>query len=371
MKNRKFDFNHIDHDLAFIYAEQLNDYIAKMYLKHLGVFPSTTTYTINHKTSEDEIIQSVIKEFDLSFENGHISIHEDISCVIENNETRRKKNLSECILIVSDYIWITYYTGSYISLLYSSKAGKADLKRVTDLISEKLNSSINVPEKKFGIISRSGISLSIKEFSTRTINLDISSNYNDDFIEHHERISAFLSDKTANGIVLLHGKHGTGKTSYIRYLINQINQHFIYFPIDFIEAVASPDFIPFISAQSGKVLVIEDCEKGILSRESGNNSQIITNLLNLGDGLLGDALNLKLICTFNTNLRQIDKALLRKGRLIDRYEFKDLEMKKAERLAKKLNLKESISGDISLADLYNLGMPDFSKDESHGIGFKI
>jgi ATP-dependent 26S proteasome regulatory subunit len=41
----------------------------------------------------------------------------------------------------------------------------------------------------------------------------------------------------------------------------------------------------------------------------------LINILNNSDGLLSDELCIKFICTFNAPLKDIDEALLRKGRL--------------------------------------------------------
>ena len=89
-------------------------------------------------------------------------------------------------------------------------------------------------------------------------------------------------------------------------------------------------------------------------------------LLNLTDGIIGDVLNIKLICTFNTSLSNIDKALLRKGRLSLKYEFKKLAKEKCRKIAH----DDSINEDMSLADLYNRDEEnDYSKTNSHKIGF--
>jgi ATP-dependent 26S proteasome regulatory subunit len=69
------------------------------------------------------------------------------------------------------------------------------------------------------------------------------------------------------------------------------------------------------------VLVIEDAEELISSREEVRNSNL-SMLLNLTDGLLGESVGIQIIVTFNTDVNNIDKALLRKGRLSIIYEFK-------------------------------------------------
>lgn len=67
-------------------------------------------------------------------------------------------------------------------------------------------------------------------------------------------------------------------------------------------------------------IVIEDAEDLLVSRDTNHNSGI-SMLLNLTDGLLGQSLGIQVICTFNTHVSNIDRALLRKGRLIALYEF--------------------------------------------------
>jgi predicted AAA+ superfamily ATPase len=49
--------------------------------------------------------------------------------------------------------------------------------------------------------------------------LSIEDNYNDDLKPVHQTILQRLSKNNEKGLILLYGKKGTGKTSYIRYLI--------------------------------------------------------------------------------------------------------------------------------------------------------
>lgn len=71
---------------------------------------------------------------------------------------------------------------------------------------------------------------------------------------------------------------------------------------------------PFFLENRNFVMVIEDAEELITSREEVRNSNL-SMLLNLTDGLLGKSLGIQIIATFNTDVKNIDKALLRKGRL--------------------------------------------------------
>jgi len=190
-------------------------------------------------------------------------------------------------------------------------------------------------------------------FNIKNDQHDVSKNYNNDLQDINKIILERLNKQTDKGIVLLHGKPGTGKTSYIRYLINNIeNKDIIYLPPDLANSISDPSFIPFIMDYTNSVLIIEDSENVIQKRQGGGN-QAISNLLNLCDGLLSDCLNIQIVATFNTNINNIDSALMRKGRLIAKYEFKELEISKANMIAKELGFNKTYDQPISLADLYN------------------
>jgi hypothetical protein len=71
---------------------------------------------------------------------------------------------------------------------------------------------------------------------------------------------------------------------------------------------------------------------------------------------------------FNTNIERIDKALLRKGRMIAKYKFAPLSPIKTAALAKKLG-HENINGSLSLADIFGLDKPGFEQPTKKAIGF--
>lgn len=153
-------------------------------------------------------------------------------------------------------------------------------------------------------------------------------------------------------------------TTYIRYLIKKIktnNKHnnILYFPPTMVGSITEPGFINFISewvsdSKGKNYLLIEDAEPLLESRNQTRNIGI-TNLLNLTDGILNDVLSIQIIATFNTNLKNVDDALLRPERLLARKEFKPLTEEKSLILAKEIGVKkELIKGEMSLADIYTL-----------------
>jgi ATP-dependent 26S proteasome regulatory subunit len=104
------------------------------------------------------------------------------------------------------------------------------------------------------------------------------------------------------------------------------------------------------------VIVIEDCENLVKSRERAGTSLVISDFLNMTDGIYGDLYRLKFILTFNTDVQTIDQALLRRGRLKCKYKFNKLKGDRLKKLSEKLGITLSetqIKDGLSLADLFN------------------
>jgi len=200
--------------------------------------------------------------------------------------------------------------------------------------------------------------------------LNIADNYNDDFLPIHDVILKRLRRDKDKGIVLLHGNPGTGKTSYIRYLITLLRKEVIFLPPDLAHSITGPGLMSVMISNPNSILVIEDAENIVMDRNADGNSPV-SALLNVADGLLSDCLNIQIICSFNTDITKIDNALLRKGRLIAKYEFKALETEKARHLANKLAPSVIINKPTPLCDIYNHQEIDFKPvKQSRTIGFQ-
>ena len=245
-----------------------------------------------------------------------------------------------------------------------------DKQEIIDSISKVLLGFIKpkIKQANVSVIIRDRNSLLLNSYPIKELDLNVELNYNDDFKEIDSLIQDRLN-QTDKGIILLHGEPGTGKTSYVRYLSSVIDKKIIFMPPSISEELSSPDFLSFM-LDNGKesVLLIEDGEEVIKSRKTGGSSAI-NNLLNISDGILGDILNCQIIVTFNGNLKDIDEALYRKGRIIALYEFRKLEKGKAIALARHLGKSsEKIAGDMLLTDIYHMDELAF-KAEKRKIGF--
>ena len=135
------------------------------------------------------------------------------------------------------------------------------------------------------------------------------------------------------------------------------------------EISTNPDFIQLLISNPNSVLIIEDAENMIMDRKLNNNASV-SNLLNISDGLLADFLNVQLICTFNSPVTLVDNALMRKGRLIAKYEFGKLGVEKAKRLSKHLGFDNEITQAMTLAEIANPHEKETVQKSCSGIGFQ-
>ena len=196
---------------------------------------------------------------------------------------------------------------------------------------------------------------------SKTFKCDIEKNYNDDL--PYDKICSIIENEDKADLMLFYGEPGTGKSSLIKHLINVYSDtQFIFLDACILQSVQPASFITYLTENENSVLILEDCEKIIESRESSNGA-VMSTILNITDGVISDILGIKLICTFNTSLNKVDKALLRKGRLSLKYEFKKLTKEKAQKI------NPNIVEDTAIADLYNSDENDFSKVVTKKIGF--
>ena len=217
---------------------------------------------------------------------------------------------------------------------------------------------------KVGIISHDGREFYVKNFSlegkTPEFNFpDL--HYGEGFEDFHNKLLVRLSEET-KGLVLLHGEPGTGKTQYIRVLLDRlgaIGKSVLYVPPSFSTQLTEPNMIEFISSwivdeDKDCILLIEDAEPLLEIRGNDGRTTGITNLLNITDGLLNDILGLTVIATFNTEISKIDPAVLRPSRLIARKEFGKISELTAYELSKALEMTvpDDIEYPATLAEFY-------------------
>lgn len=201
--------------------------------------------------------------------------------------------------------------------------------------------------------------------------IDIDLHYNDDFPVVHERLVTLLAQPKSKGLILLHGEPGTGKTTYIKHLSSLVKKDMLILPPYMTNYLTSPEIIPFLLDNKESVLIIEDAERILQSREAGGDTNSVSNILNLTDGLLADCMHIQVIATFNASKHLLDKALLRKGRLMVDYAFGKLSPTKANNLLTHLGVDHRTDQPMTLADIFNLDEQTVSgeRQEALKVGF--
>ena len=226
-------------------------------------------------------------------------------------------------------------------------------------------------KSKISLVTTTRAGLGTVEQNIKPTNIDIPLNYGEGFVKIHEKIVSRLNEDKGKGLVLLHGLPGTGKTNYIRHLCGQLNKEIIFIPPFMADSIASPDFITFLLEHTNSILVIEDAEKVVLDRDGdGSSRQGVSNLLNITDGLLSDCLSIQIIATFNTSRDRIDKALLRKGRLIAEWKFDALSVEDSNKLLKSIGREDVTNKPLTLTEIYNMDEEvNVVQEERRTIGF--
>lgn len=222
-------------------------------------------------------------------------------------------------------------------------------------------------ERYIKYVASDGNNYNVIPFKINNYTGDIELNYNDDL--PLDRLHEIIKEEKSS-ITILHGTCGTGKTHILRYLIDKNPDiNFYWFDAKLIQDISSVNFLNFIIDHKNAVYIIEDCEYLLAKRDDTGNT-LLSSVLNISDGMLGDALNIKFLCTFNTDLENIDPAVLRKGRLALKYEFKELKSEKVKALAESLGIDILEIKPMPLCDIYNYLIDNgIDKKEQKKIGF--
>ncbi len=222
---------------------------------------------------------------------------------------------------------------------------------------------------EINLVAKGKNGISLKAVEIKRTKLDLALYYEDNFKEVNAIISKRLNKQSDKGIVLLHGLPGTGKTTYLRYLVGKIKKKVLFLSPGTAANIMDPDFIELLINNPNCVLVIEDAENMIMDRKISNNASV-SNLLNISDGLLADFLNVQIICTFNSSLTLVDSALMRKGRLIAKYEFGKLGINKSQALSTHFGFDTIINQPMTIAEIANQHEKETQVEKVQVMGFR-
>lgn len=339
-----------------------NDYLLSKIYNRISNFSENSFYLEINKDKFEEIINREFKDLD-SFEHIEYmyskstnNLEPFITKALISNEfavTYDISNINELSLTDKDFdyekngIWNT----SAFKFYYDCKHNE----KIKNIIKE-LKGYIQTQDIKnrFYTIGADNGNFILNSEKVNTIDINLELNYGSKFLPVYEEICDALKTQY-KGLILFFGDSGTGKTYFLRHLISLLcnDKTIIYVPAYMIEQIANPEFISFIQRFKEAILILEDAEHALQARSEEYGAQIVSNLLNITDGLLNDATKIQVIATFNMDKKNIDKALLRPGRLLKEWKFDKLSIDESKAVAKYLNKNIDITTSMTLAEIYS------------------
>ena len=263
-----------------------------------------------------------------------------------------------------------------------------DMKSVSSTLEELRRKYLNPPPKvkkchHFSVFSvtATGVERSCVKLanSTAMSYRALALHYGTDFTGWHAGFIRALKAQRS-GVSIFRGEPGTGKTSFIRHLISKLirTHRFYYLPVRDYAMLAAPTMVDFWMRENDdadmaklkKVVILEDAESLLVERGADNRDNL-SNLLNISDGLLGEFLQVQVICTINCPLDKLDSAIVRAGRLLASREFRRLSRTEAEALAAAKGLAIRSQDDYSLAEIYHSASSAPVQSPSKQLGFAV
>ena len=196
-------------------------------------------------------------------------------------------------------------------------------------------------------------------------------NYVEANVEWMAKLKEGLFSPTATGrLTILQGPAGTGKTRFLRALMQELGENCapIVLPVSLAGELSQPRMLGQITANGefeGKnlLLIIEDGD-GLLEKRD-RASSVISDFLNIVDGLVGEIVNLHVVVTTNLQKKDFDPAITRPGRLHSILYFEALPYEQAAKVYKR-ETGEDLAKDkeeYTLAEVYALAL-------NHGNGVR-
>lgn len=340
-------------------------------------------HMIDWKYQEDEYQQVLIR---IKYKDGFVLFRNRRSHAVGDDQYKIKKGMKK--FRDKKYDWLVFQE---LDIMYNEYDGVPE-----DFIKalEKVKLESHEVNKIHLMCQDSESGLYTKELPMVSADLtfDLDLHYGDGFSKFHELNLKRITEQN-KGIILLHGTPGTGKSYYIRRLIRDLSKckkNILYMPNNMVDMLGTPSFNNFLldwaddrtdddnAKKPGILIVIEDAERVLIKRDINQyGGDGVSNILNSSDGILNDFLNIQVLATFNSDIKLIDEAILRKKRALSIKEFKKLSKADAQRVIDKYEIKYQATEDMSLAEIFSLKQDEDdtillgdNNAPTKGIGFK-
>jgi ATP-dependent 26S proteasome regulatory subunit len=262
------------------------------------------------------------------------------------------------------YVRMYYSEGKHPSVQVRGATANEDIfKRIQKLSLNTIKTKKDSNSIFALMASKNGLTL--RAIGKMESNL-IEENYNEASIKGYKHIIECLeSDDPCGRLILLQGPPGTGKSYMIRSLVSSVNSTFIVVGAHMIADLSGPAILPVILGcidpddTKPITFILEDSDIALSDRKNGGVAEL-SGLLNLGDGLLGEMLDIRILATTNAELLDLDPAVTRPGRMCQHIKLDPLDAKEATtRLAQMVgDEKRTIKKATTLAEIYRMARKD-------------
>lgn len=242
-----------------------------------------------------------------------------------------------------------------VTLITSNKAACDALIKVLTLW-VSVSAPPPAPPSVYALTSY-GSSFAITAMSTPTQGLE-RGNYEDAVLRGYDNIvKNYGGDKPVARLSVIEGPTGTGKTHFISALVTALpRQKCIYVPSSLLSQLDNPAFLRCLIEQRGTsmVLIVEDGDSCLMDRKTHPEMTAgVSSLLNLTDGFIGNALDLRVVITANLVEGEMDEAITREGRMLSHVRVGPLSADKALSVYRRLS-KGATTDAFTEGNLYTL-----------------
>lgn len=201
----------------------------------------------------------------------------------------------------------------------------------------------------FAFIGAMGPNFKSKAFSSIPFKT-VKQNYSEEVQSAATKLVKQLHD-IDNGLVIMSGPPGTGKTYLIRSLLSElIGERDAIICSPAIKFLTEANLITMVTERFNRPIIVLEDLGDILTKEAAQTHvEARSNILNLSEGLLSMFMDAIIIMTFNNPIENIDPAVIRPGRCLSNIHIGSLPYEQVCKLLPNMKLEEK---SYTLAEVY-------------------